>query len=276
MRNIIPYNENSFSFYDTVRSKKQDADLIERLEAMDGDIESFFRSYDRHFKNNSLEDMIANVFTAQQKSDLSTLYDYSSATLTKFRGQLTKTPSGRVMRCQNCTINNISTFDHFVPQGEFPEFAVHPKNLLCCCADCNPRRGNVWRLNGHRTTLNLYLDVLPDVQYLFVQTDIGKTDIETTFYLENRNGINNQLFQLLSDHYMRLNLFSRFSESSDTVITSLKAIVAPFRARHTLAETRDFVIETIRAEQIAFGHNYWQSVLKLELINNDDFLIDYE
>ncbi|MCS3732354.1 hypothetical protein FHS10_000276 [Mucilaginibacter dorajii] len=34
-------------------------------------------------------------------------------------------------------------------------------------------------------------------------------------------------------------------------------------------------MKTTHKERIAFGHNYWQYMHKLELINNDDFMIDY-
>lgn len=276
MKNSNPYAGDAFRFYKKVCSKKQDAALVTRLRAMDIDIRALYDTYDLHFQANTLESLAAVGYINQHKADLETLYDYKSATFTKLRDQLTTTATGRVVKCQNCTINDISTFDHMVPQGEFAEFIVHPRNLMCCCADCNPRRNNVWRLNGRKTTLNLYLDILPDIQYLFVAANIGNTAIETTFYLQNPNGVDAELFVLLEAHYNRLKLFKRFADGADTVISSLRNIMEPLRAFHDLDETRLIVLETIRRERLAFGHNYWQSVLKLELINNHDFMIDYE
>ena len=128
------------------------------------------------------------------------------------------------MKCQSCTINDGSTFDHIVPQGEFAEFIVHPKNLINQCGDCNPRKNASWRISGKRTTLNLYLDQLPDVQYLFVTADVGNLAIETNFYLENQHGIDPDLFELISKPYQRLDLFRRFSDAADSVISSLNNI----------------------------------------------------
>jgi hypothetical protein len=275
MKNLNPYNEDSFSFYKAVRSKKRDDNLISRLTAIDADIKPLYDSYDEAFDTNSLQSLTAKGYEGQEKLDLEALYDYDSATLTKLRGHLTTTASGRLVKCQNCTINSISTFDHFVPQSEFPEFIVHPKNLLCCCGDCNPRKGAGWRRNGERTVLNLYLDQLPNVQYLFVNVDIGFLSIETEFYLNNQNGIDPSLFQLLTSHYQRLKLFKRFSDEADSVISTFKDTLEVYRENHTLQETQEFATKTIQREQLAFGFNYWQSILKLELINNDDFLDDY-
>lgn len=276
MKNLNAYDEDSFAFYESVRAKKRSAALVARLTTLDANLRLLFANYDQSFQRNNLQSLAAHGYRGQEKEDLGELYDYDSATLKKLKDKLTTTPSGRLVKCQYCTINSVSTFDHFVPQGEFPEFIVHPKNLLCCCGDCNPRKGTQWRNVGQRTLLNLYLDTLPAVQYLFVTVDISFNSMETEFFLDNRNGIDNGLFQLLTDHYTKLNLFKRFSDEVDTVISTFRDVIEPFRANHTLQETKDFVIETIRREQAAYGHNYWQSVLKLQLINDDDFLIDYE
>jgi hypothetical protein len=276
MKNSKPFDGDAFAFYKRVCSKKRDVGLLARLLIMDPAIRGLFDTYDQHFRNNTLELLTANGYLDPQNADLKELYDYDSAVLQKLKDHLTTTEHGRVIKCQHCAINDVNSFDHFVPQGEFAEFIVHPRNLLCCCADCNSRRNNVWRNGGRRTTLNLYLDLLPSVQYLFVTVDIGNTAIETSFFLDNRNGIDANLFALINDHYDRLNLFKRYSDGADTIISSLRNIMEPLRAVRNLALTRHVVLESVRKDQITFGTNYWQSVLKLELLNSDDFMIDYE
>jgi len=277
MKNSKHFDGDAFAFYKQVCSKKQDAGLVARLLGMDAQINELFDAYDQHFTTNTLEAMNAYGYIDSQKADLKELYDYDSATLQKLKNELTTTNSGRVVKCQNCTINDVNTFDHLVPQGDFTEFIVHPRNLLCCCSDCNSRRSNQWKSpNGQRTTLNLYLDILPTVQYLFVTADVGNTAIETHFYLNNQNGIDATLYTLIENHYLRLNLFKRFNDGADTVISSLRSIMEPLRNFHDLAETKQILLESIRKEQIAFGTNYWQVVLKLELLNSDDFMIEYE
>lgn len=276
MKNSEFFDGDPFTFYKEVCAKKQTPALLARLLAMDADIQGLFDIYDQHFGANTLQQMTAKGYIDPEKASLTELYNYDSLVLRTLKNKLTTSATGRIVKCQNCTINDVNTFDHVVPQGEFAEFIVHPKNLLCSCGDCNSRKSNVWRQAGHRTTLNLYLDTLPNVQYLFVTADVGNAAIETTFYLDNRNGVDIDFFALLQSHYTKLNLFQRFADGADTVISSLRNIMEPLRGFHDVAQTRQIVLESVLKDQIAFGPNYWQSVLKLELLNSDDFMVDYE
>ena len=61
------------------------------------------------------------------------------------------------------------TFDDYVPAVKFPEFAVHPLNLVPCCATCNSTKDADWlTAAGTRQYLHTYSDQLPDVQFVSV------------------------------------------------------------------------------------------------------------
>lgn len=61
--------------------------------------------------------------------------------------------------CQNCGLSESNTFDHYIPKNEFPEFAIHPHNLVPCCQQCNDyRRRRPWRDEHGCRTLHLYFD----------------------------------------------------------------------------------------------------------------------
>ncbi|WP_345947706.1 hypothetical protein ABDD95_12690 [Mucilaginibacter sp. PAMB04274] len=276
MKNSNPYLGDAFAFYKKVCAKKQDAALKARLLAMDVNIQAFYQDYDQHFAGNVLEQMAPAGYVDLQRADLHELYDFKSAALKKLNADLSTTETGRVIKCQQCTINDVHTFDHIVPQGEFAEFVVHPKNLIGSCSDCNARKSHVWRNAGRRTSLNLYLDILPDVQYLYVRADVGNRSINTEYYLENRNGVDPALFALLEEHYRRLNLFQRFADGSDTVISSLRNILEPMHVLGDPALVRQIVEGSVSRDKKAFGHNYWQSVLKMALLDDEDFMIDFQ
>lgn len=272
MKNQVVYQGNAFEFYKKVKSKKHDKDLKGRLGLIEDTIKQLFDNYDNHFENNNLQLLEPHVFTPRAKEDLEALYSYSSKTLTDLRIALTTTPSGRNVKCQYCTISAINTFDHLVPQGAYAEFNVHPKNLFCSCGDCNPRKGAIWRKDGQRTTLNLYLDQLPQDQYLFVKLDVQDNSIGTQFYLYNAGNIDDSLFKLLEEHYKRLDLFRRFSESADTVITSFIHSSKPTFEIGTPDNAKTFILKHLQNEKKAFGHNYWETILKIELLEHPDFL----
>lgn len=276
MKNSNPFCGDSFEFYKKVCESKKTIELKVRLSSMDAIIKKSFMDYDRNFDANTLENLVPFGHVNQQKEDLRSLYQYKSSIMTDLRKTLTTTTTGRVVKCQYCTLNDVSTLDHHIPQGDFAEFIVHPYNLLCCCGDCNSRRNNVWRQGGKRTTLNLYLDLLPSIQYLFVSIEIRNSVIQTTFRLENRNEIDLDFFNLIQSHYLRLNLFERFSLASDNIITSFKYTLESFNGGINILELKQMALDLVAKERLAWGFNYWQAILRLELINNTDFMLTLE
>jgi len=70
-------------------------------------------------------------------------------------------------------------------------------------------------------------------------------------------------------------LYQRFAEGADSVITSLKTVLESLIIIPDVNMRKSIIDESIRRERIAFGHNYWQSVLKLKLVNDPDFMIDF-
>ncbi|CDS92088.1 conserved hypothetical protein [Sphingobacterium sp. PM2-P1-29] len=272
MKNQTVYSESSYEFYKKVKSKKTKKDLKLRLGLIDHIIEQLFEDYDNHYDDNNLQSLEPHGFVGQPKLDLEELYKYSSKTLTDLQIALTTTPTGRNVKCQYCTINAVNTFDHLVPQGFYSEFVVHPKNLFCSCSDCNSRKGAIWRNAGQRTSLNLYLDQLPNLQYLFVEIDVQNTSIGTRFFLNNTGNIDVNLFQILNDHYTKLGLFKRFSENANDVITSFLLSAEPAFSMGTPEAAKAFILSSLEKEKVAFGFNYWETLLKIELLRHPEFL----
>ncbi|RZK25265.1 MAG: hypothetical protein EOO43_05950 [Flavobacterium sp.] len=252
MKNVDSYNENAFEFYKEVCRKKRNPDADPnyktRLLNMDADINNLFDNYDSAFVANTLENLNPHGYVDPNRADLQKLYKYDSATLQMLKTTVTTTGNGRKVQCQNCTMNEVNSLDHLLPKEQFPEFSVNPKNLFPCCSKCNSYKGALWRVDGVRTSLNLYLDELPNVQYLFVNVEIGNNYVETEFFLDNQNGINEDFFELISSHYNELHLLERFSEGADDVITSFKHIIESARDNLSLFETRNLSKNIIEIE----------------------------
>lgn len=280
MKNVSPFAANAFAFHQEVCRKKRnpedDLGYKVRLTVLDGNIQQLFNQYQHAQNINNLQTLSPHAYLPAERTDLLSLYKYKSATIQKLKTQVTTTPTGRKVQCQNCTLNEVNTLDHLLPREEFPEFSVNPVNLFPCCSKCNSYKGDRWRENGLRTSLNLYIDQLPDLQYLFVNTAIGNNLIETEFYLNNQNGVDPAFFELISSHYRELHLLERFSEGADDVITSFRHVLEAARDKLSLIETKGLAKQIIEKEKIAFGPNYWQSILKITLIEDDDFLIDFD
>lgn len=277
MKNVIPYYEDAFEFHKNVTSRKkvtiEDPEYKTRVLALDTDIEQLYVSFEDRFQANRLELLNAHGYTDPNKKDLLSLYSFKSKLLQQLKLKLTTTSTNRIVNtCQNCTINEINSFDHFLPKAEFAEFAVNPKNLFPSCTACNGYKMSAWREKGKRVFLNLYLDALPIQQYLFVNITLSKKGIETEFYTANTAGIDGDLFTLIDTHYKRLHLFERFSDNNDSVITPLRNNIEPYIGELSIDKIKQSVIATSKKNMIAFGSNYWKSVLEIALVNNADFM----
>lgn len=277
MKNIKPYSKDSFAFYKDICRKKENQALKDRLTLMNDELETIYLDYDESFANNTLELIQPKGYIGQENIDLAELYNYKMIPFQNLRTELTTTESGRSVKCQNCTINDSNTFDHLIPQSEFIEYSVHPKNLICSCGDCNGRKNSIWRKDGKRTSLNLYLDQLPQNQYLFVELSIGNIRTEVTFYLDNSAGkVNVDMYDLIQSHYKKLDLCRRFSEGADTVITSFKNILSAFTTNpQDKSQQMQMIMDYLERERVAFGFNHWQTILKHALVNDPDFMIDF-
>jgi hypothetical protein len=277
MRNLKHYSDDSFEFYKAVvkskRNSQQDPTYKDRVSKLNPNIEVVFKEYDSKFSKNSLEALNSFGYSAGQKDDLLGLYSYSSKIMQQLKVKLTTTETNRAINiCSNCTISEVNSFDHCLPQSEFPEYVVNPKNLFPSCTTCNGYKSDIWRTGGTRAFLNLYLDNLPKAQYLFVDVSIKGADIETKFYLDNQNGIDSVLFARIANHYDKLHLFKRFSDNSDLVITPLINSIVPYVKKLALEDITEASKDTNERNKKAFGFNFWHCILIESLLEHKEFM----
>lgn len=277
MKNVNHYNGDAFEFYEkVVKSKnvtKDNPDYKARLAELNNEIQALFKQYDAHFVLNNLQAMNSNGYVDPRRNDLHALYLFRSKIMQELKVKLTTFANERRNNtCQNCTIGEVNSFDHLIPKEEFSEFVVNPKNLFPSCARCNGHKTSIWREKGKRIFLNLYLDRLPNEQYLFADAIISKENIEVSFFLDNPHGINIDLFGLIQSHYAKLMLFQRFAENSDTVITELENSIKAGIGKVSLEDMKALALARAEQNKLAFGTNYWKSVLEIMILNNDDFM----
>lgn len=272
MRNSKHHGGDSFDFYKKVIKNKRDKDIKAFLLPYEKEIEKLYKTYDDNFDNDSLVFLKSRGFSKDVCENLKELYKYSAKAFVNLRTELTTTENGREVHCQYCTLNITNTFDHFVPQQEFAEFTIHPRNLHCCCSECNSKKSSFWRDSNKTLFLNLYKDILPADQYLFATITVDKETVTAEFKLENKTSINAELFKLIDTHYKKMDLFKRFIEVSDNVISIFLSDLKAFDEPVLSANSLKIVKRQIESERKAMGHNYWQSILKLSLLDSTDFM----
>ncbi len=282
MRNLIEYKNNCFEFYNNVVINKHfthtDPKFKDRLRTYEQDIIDLFSIYGDKFYSNKLEELQPFGFDEQAKQDLLKLYKFSRKMFRDLKLLLTTDNNKRVSNtCQNCTIGEVSSLDHFLPKEEFVEFVANPINLFPSCTKCNSKKSVNWRTGGKRSILNLYIDLLPDVQYLFVDIDLCLEPPDLRYFLNNRNNIDRELFDLIEVHYARLDLFQRFRENSHKIISELDREIKRYLRKNMPI---DDIVDEVKNECLdlkeEYGQNYWKAILKISLVENQKYIERYE
>lgn len=277
MKNIVPHAGDTFSFHKKVIEKKRhaptDTDYKIRVSSYNDVVESKFKIFEDKFKNDKLEELVPEGYTGVEKDTLHNLYKFKSKLLQDLKVELTTTHTNRIVNtCQNCTISEVNSFDHFLPKEEFAEFSVNPKNLFPSCTKCNSYKGDIWREHNKRVFLNLYLDELPNEQYLFVDIVVNSAEIDLTYKLDNINNIEDNLYNLIKNHYEKLYLCQRFKENSAEVVSELDIEINKYKAELSIDKIKNVVIEECNEYKKVFGYNYWKAILKMSLINNPGYM----
>ncbi|MBU2905107.1 hypothetical protein KO529_09955 [Arenibacter algicola] len=278
MRNLNSYSGDDFQFYkDMIDSKKKsptDPDYKTRVTLLNTCVAKKYIEYRACFDGNNFSLLSAHPFNNNTKTDLLKLYSFKSKIIQNLKIKITTTETKRIINtCQNCTISEINSFDHLIPKEEFSEYAVNPKNLFPSCTKCNSYKNTKWKdQNSNPLFLNLYLDILPEQQYLFADIKIEDNVITVEFSLKNPNRIDENTFNLILSHYTELHLLERFTENIDSVITPLENTINKFRQKLPLNEITDLIIETSEVNKLSFGHNYWKSILEIALVTSEEFL----
>lgn len=276
MRNLSPYDQDTTDFFDRVVSNKKlsknDPNLLKRIESYRPNIILAYAVYNKYFLAHTLMSSNAIGHLDPTKTDLIKLYSYKAKIFKELKLKLTTDENNRIINtCQNCTINEVNSFDHVLPKDEFPEFAVNPQNLFPSCTQCNGYKSYIWRHQKIGLFLNLFLDILPSEQYLFSNIKIIDNTVVIKYVIENRNGLDDTLFNLIQSHYNRLHLTERFSGNCNDIITELINSILAIKNELSKEKIIEVTIAKAKRDLNKFGHNYWKAITVISLITSDDF-----
>ncbi len=159
--------------------------------------------------------------------------------------------------------------DHILPHQQYKEYSVHARNLIPCCTDCNRRK-------DEEEILNLYTDILPEVEYLFMDVQANGDTLSCSFRLDNSQGfVHPALFARIMKHYNRLSLFDRMKDMAESHLTRFVIQIN----KQYFEAGKDSVVDTILEEVVelrkAYGFNYWEAAFKKGLIDSPIFWAYY-
>ena len=271
MHNLKPYPDDAFSLYKDAVKGKDDGDAKDRLVAAEDSVQSYYQEYDKHFQTNTLWNIAPKRVNGSLAKDLYDMYGFDAAIVKQVKKWLRENNPVTVYGvCQHCGMVPFDTMDHILPHTPYPEYAVHARNLIPCCTDCNRRKSG-------RDILNLYIDVLPEVEYLFMDVKANGDTIDLTFRLDNSQGlILEPLFDKISNHYTKLELCDRLRYYAMTKVVGFVIQIYKTYEKDGKQVVIDKVNEDIEDLRKAYGYNYWEVAFQKGLVNSDVFWDYYE
>jgi hypothetical protein len=275
MKNLKPYNSDCFEVHKKAVDNKNSGELKDRLQLINPKIETEYKNFLEKFENKKLDLLLPNSLLSLSKEDLLTLYNSQSSVIISLKANIQKLQIKTIVNtCQNCTIDSANTLDHILPKSKFPEFVVNPKNLFPCCSTCNSYKVDSIKASQGQLFLNLYLDDLPEEQYLFVDIFLDEfQEINFRFSLKNiDNKIDRELFSIIESHYNKLHLFERMRLKSIEYISELENNILTFRKSLPINNIIEHLIESINIDKKAYGYNHWKCILEITLLNSPIFI----
>lgn len=256
------------------RKEKNSADTI-ALNANKHKVKIAYRYYERTMDSQKLGSLTPSRVLSSIKEHLLGMYSSRCKLVKDFRTwHFNNNPQTYYNVCPYCTINSANTTEHILPKEVYPEYAVNVLNLIPACSECNSFKfHDVVDQNGEIFTINFYTDTLPDIRYLFARITHIEGGVQLEYYLENRNGVDVNLYALLERHFQRFHLIDRFY---DKAVQELPNIINYFKCENITCEV-DYdnaaskLIRKTDEDAKAYGRNHWRIVMNYDAATSPVF-----
>jgi hypothetical protein len=161
--------------------------------------------------------------------------------------------------------------DHYAPVVSFPEFAVHPLNLVPGYSKCNSTKQDDWlNRRGAHYYLHASTDPIPTEQILFAipHVDAAIAGVGATFELRRPPNFTQPVWETIESHFDRLHLIERYNELSNDEIEEQ---LASCRSHLNVGgeDVRAFLANNVQDLRTAHGVNRWRVVLMDSLSKMD-------
>lgn len=266
MINMLPYDlKECFEVYKDAVARKKAGDVKDELLNIEPAMQQCYDNYKTHFHANNLEYILPAQVGQEHKEVLIDMYNSKSSLIKNFRKRFFEINRQTYNNlCPYCVVGEATTTEHILPKDIFPEFAINVLNLIPCCSQCNSLKGEeILNTNNDKLILNLYTDILPKVQFLFIDITYNH-NLNFNYRLSNVNNINNQLYNLIERHFTKLGLISRYKFKAIQLFAEIKNM---YIAQHfsNVAEFDIFAQNQLNAHNMNiryYGINHWKMVLE--------------
>jgi len=235
-------------------------DEVEAIIAIYDKYEESSGAYSNEFKGNSLpESLLEEVYAAYEKT-------HQGRPLYSIRELLIKD----VDLCPICGINQATELDHHLPRSVFKPLAIHTRNLVPMCHDCNFAKLAGFNEEG-AGFLHPYYDVLPDIDFLHANVHLEETALAVTFAIKAEAALPDSYYDRLSEQMLELKLNDRYQQELNNYISS-HAVTLHLTYNSTGQNGLKKILHLqMLYERNAFHRNHWRPVLLRALSNHHEF-----
>jgi 5-methylcytosine-specific restriction endonuclease McrA len=270
MKNLIPLTRKIY-YWDNIVDNKRPLATRTSLQAIRQNILNRFNAYFHHTNPNNLEGIPGSPFVAPNIALLESCYGRSNG-ISVLKTRINEKQNVLLRgECQYCNIGEPNTFDHYLPQTDFPEFSALSINLIPCCSKCNTEKGEEWLLLGNRKIINYYYDTLPNIQYLSC-TIIYRGVIPQAVFALNSGVIPINLRPIIENHFSALKLFERYKLRSNSEIVDVFNSISPYAGILSRLQIQTQLQGEAANMRRSKGDNYWRAVIRIALANSNAFL----
>lgn len=278
MKTLMCIADDPHRIYDDIAESKQEPRKT-RLKNLKVTIENCYTSYINNFNTILLYN--SPLLSDEEKGDLKHCYNNKTIRLNTLKTDI-KNQTIKIFKeklCPYCLVNTPTTYDHYLPKEEYPEFSILPNNLIMACTECNQKKNDYWKYNNNqsRAILHFYHDIIPDTQFLFANLTYIKGNVPIIKYSTNYNLLPTYIRPIIEGHFNRLDLLAKYSDHLDHVLTELmdrRAEEGYFRSL-----TTPQIISLLQNISIQLknrlGNNYWKAIAYDAIIRNQQFLDDF-
>lgn len=229
-----------------------------------GQISAQYQAFELAAASRTIQSLEPNATCAGISDALRPCYEGPTSPLKDLKAAITSAQPPRLLKyCPMCGTTTYSTFDHYVPLTRFPEFAVHPLNLVPCCSICNSKKSDDWlNASGDRQYLHAYTDSHLESAFLVatLHEKQGYKAVGATFSLDRPEAADNSTWKLIESHFDRLRLLYRYSELSNDEIAEILSNSRIFLDAGG-RDVRSFLEKQAADREETHGKNHWRAVL---------------
>jgi hypothetical protein len=273
MRNLVafPSNPPHIEYLVLIRDAKRVSDGTDHkalLVAKHNEIVSSYAVLGNAIQQNDLDSITPNRALTPIRQSLVSCYSNRSSGIANLKKAISSTHGLRVLKyCPMCGVTSPTTYDHYLPSSRFPEFAVHPLNLIPCCSICNSTKDDDWLdQDARRQYLHLYSDLIPADLFLKVtlHTPASLSGVGATFTLSRPIGIRLRDWRLTKAHFRKLKLLDRYTERSNAEISEILESCAE-HLEHGGSRPKKFLQGIANRQEAVYGANNWRVQLMRQL-----------